>query len=63
MEGLKQLIDKKVYVELSSGRRYSGVLKSIDEESSPVVFVSIIDKFGELVMFAKEEIKLIQEER
>jgi hypothetical protein len=60
MEGLKLMEGKRVYVELNSGRKYSGKVKIVDEKIS---MVCIVDKFGDLVWFAVSEINVFQEER
>jgi len=61
MEGeteLKELIGSKIYVELVSGSKYSGVIKSVF-----LGHVHIIDKFNNFVMFAIDEIKLLEVKR
>lgn len=52
---LKELIGKKIYVELISGRKYNGKITSVFAG-----FVHIIDKFNMFVMFAIDEIKLLE---
>lgn len=58
MDGIKEMVGRKVYAELSSGRKYTGVVLSCDDN-----FICIKDKFGSDVCFAISEIKLLQEER
>jgi len=58
MDGIKEYEGKKVYVILISGRKYTGVIKKVDDN-----FVYLIDKFGDNVMFNISEISLIEEER
>lgn len=56
MEGIKEeLIDKRIFVILKSGRQYNGVVKSVKDN-----LVSIIDKFGELVIFSTSEISSVE---
>ena len=62
MDSLRDFIEKKVYVILKSGRKYTGVVIGIDDSGPPLIFVTIIDKFDKKVTFAKSEIELIQEE-
>ena len=62
-EMIKKLVGKKVYVELNSNRRYTGIIESVDDLASPIVFVYLTDKFGEMVIFSSKETRLIQEER
>lgn len=57
MEGQDGLEGKKIYVILKTGRFYSGVVKSIDDN-----FITMIDKYGEIVMFSKSEISSLEEE-
>ncbi len=49
---------KKIYVVLKSGRVYSGVMQSIDDND----MITITDKFDKLVMFAKSEISSLEVE-
>ena len=58
MEGIEGYNGKKVYVVLTSGRTYSGVVERVDDN-----FVYITDKFGDKVTFRISEISLIEEER
>ncbi len=53
---MKELVGKKVYVELISGRKYTGTITSVFAGH-----VHIIDKFDKFVMFSIEEIKLLEE--
>ena len=62
MDGIKEMVGKKVFVKLKNSRRYSGKLLSVDDPNSPVQFVNIMDKFDRPVCFAIGEIKLIQVE-
>lgn len=62
-DGIKKMEGMKVYVELISGRKYTGTILSVDDSNSPIQFVNMKDKFGEIVCFPITEIKLIQEER
>lgn len=63
MDGWKKFEGCKVYIELISGRKYTGIVKAVDDKNSPVTFIYIEDKFGEMVIFPVSEIKLIQEEK
>ena len=63
MDGWNKYIDKKVYVELSSGRKYTGKIIEVSDPKSPVIFIVMKDKFDELVTFPVDEVKLIQEEK
>lgn len=58
MEG-KELMEKKVFVELNNGRKYSGVIKDVDES---LKLIRMIDKFGNPVYFSMNEINVLQVE-
>ena len=51
-------IGKKVFLELKSGRRYSGIIK----ETTPH-FIFIIDKYAEKVVISITDISILQEEQ
>ena len=51
-------IGKKIFLVLKSGRRYSGIVLSYDNN-----FISMTDKFGEKVMASISEISSMEEER
>ena len=59
----KDWIGKRIFVQLKSGSVYSGEVLSIDEESKPLIFFEIIDKFGEKITFVHSEILKIKEEK
>jgi len=61
-ENLGRIIGKRVYLELTSGRKYTGVVEAVDRERSPVIFVYMKDKFDELVIFPSSEIKFLEVE-
>jgi len=54
---LKQFLEKKVFVNLKSGRFYSGRINSIKNNS-----VTLTDKFGDIVLFDISEISSIETE-
>ena len=58
MDTWKELEGKKVYIELKSGRRYSGKVISYENH-----FFKIIDKFGSTIFISIDELNVIQEER
>lgn len=53
---------KRIFIQLKSGSIYSGKVIDVDENSKPLIFISIIDKFGEKVTIAHSEIVKIKEE-
>jgi len=54
---------KRIFVQLKTGAVYSGNVIDIDSKSPPLVFFTIIDKFGNKVTFVHSEIIKIQEEQ
>ena len=54
---------KKVFIILKNKRKYSGKIIDIDMDVSPIIFITMTDKFGERVSFVHSEIEVIQEER
>jgi small nuclear ribonucleoprotein (snRNP)-like protein len=57
-EKYKIWIGKKVYLITKANRRYSGIIKTFDEQH-----LSMIDKFNELVIISTEEISSMEEEK
>jgi len=54
---LRQFLEKKVFINLKSGRFYSGKINSIKNNS-----VTLTDKFGDIVLFDISEISSIETE-
>lgn len=63
MEGWKKWVNKKVFVETRSNRKYSGVIINVDDSKPPLIWITLIDKYGDEVMLVHSEINLIQEEK
>ena len=61
----KEWLGKRIFVELKSGGVYSGKVIDVDisNNNSLIIFISIKDKFGDLVTFAHSEILKIKEEK
>ena len=57
-EQWNEWIGKKIFLVLKSGRRYSGIVDSVNDG-----LVSITDKFNEKVIFAISEISSMEEEQ
>lgn len=53
---------KHVFIRLKNGRVYSGTIIEVDTSAKPLIFISIIDKFGKNVMICQSEIDVMQEE-
>jgi len=54
---------KHIFVQLKSGGYYTGKVIDI-EESSPIIFFTLIDKFGKKIIFIQSEIvKIVEEEK
>lgn len=63
-EGWKYWEGKKVFILTKNNRQYSGKVIEIDDHSAkPLVWVVIIDKFGDRVQFVHSEIIEIKEEK
>jgi small nuclear ribonucleoprotein (snRNP)-like protein len=63
MNGWMYWMDKKIFLVLKSGRKYEGKVIDVDVTSVvPLVWITIIDKFGKRVTFVHSEIETIQEE-
>jgi len=58
----KEWMGKKIFVKLQGGGIYSGEVIDIDEDLKPLIFITIIDKFGERVQFVNSEILKLKEE-
>ena len=56
------LVGKKVFIRLNKGRVYSGIIKSVDTSSKPLIFISLIDKFNHSITILHSEILEIKEE-
>jgi len=55
---------KNVFVKLNSGGVYSGKIVDVDKKGEPIIFISMIDKFGNKVSFVTSEIiKIVEEEK
>jgi hypothetical protein len=56
-------IGKKVMVLIKNSKfPYTGIIKSINEEGNGLIFISMIEKRGEKIMFAAGEIAFIKED-
>jgi len=55
-------IGRKVFIILRNKRTYQGVIVDIDESSLPLIFITLLDKFENKIMFVQSEIEVLQEE-
>jgi len=64
MNGWKSWLGKKVFINSkNSSHPYSGkVIEVVETKESPLVWITITDKFGKRVTFVHTEITLIKEE-
>ena len=54
---------KHVFVQLSKGGCYTGIVIDVDVSSPPLVFITLLDKFNKQVTFVNSEIlKIVQED-
>ena len=54
---------KTIFVKLKGGGCYTGKVTNVDLSSEHLIFISIIDKFGNDVMFEHSEVVKIVEEK
>src|SRR3972149_6309788 len=59
----KEWKGKRIFVQLNSGAVYSGKVIDIDSNLFPIIFISIIDKYGKRVTFPHKDIRKIVEEK
>lgn len=60
MERWTDYENKKVYVQLKSGREYSGIVLEVEISFGNDAFMTLKDKFGNKVGFLISQIKLIE---
>ena len=53
---------KYVFIRTQHGKVYSGVVKEVNLDSLPLVWIIILDKFNQLVQLISSEIIQIKEE-
>ena len=59
----KEWIGKRIFVQLKSGRVYTGDVRDVDVSQQPeLIWITITDKFGETITFVHSEIIKIKEE-
>ncbi len=63
MDGWTHWNGKKVFIILKNRRQYSGTIINVDLSAKPIIFLTILDKFGNNIMFAQSEIDVMQEEK
>jgi len=60
----KDWIGKKVFIKTKSGKIFSNsLIDSIDDSDKPIIFISLVDKYGQSAMVVSSEILVIQEDR
>lgn len=57
----KELIGKKVFFKLKEGDVYTGEVLEVDDDSPPLIWITISDKFNNRVTFVHSEIIKIEE--
>ena len=64
MAGWKEWLDKRVFIiSKNTSHPFSGKVVEVDETSAkPLVWITIIDKYGKRVTFVHSEILSIKEE-
>jgi len=56
-------IDKNVYIITRKNRIYTGIIQDVDLDTSPIIWITIIDKYNQIVQLTTDEIVEIKEER
>jgi len=59
----KEWEGKKVFIRTQHERVYSGIIKEINLDSLPVIWIVLIDKFNEIIQFSSSEIVEIKGEK
>lgn len=62
-EGWKIYERKKVFIKLKNNREYSGKVLIVDTSFLPLIWITILDKFGKKVTLLQTEISVIEEAR
>jgi len=57
-----ELKGKKVFVRTKHERTYEGTVDKVDDSDKPIIFISLIDKFGKPVVLVSSEIVEIKVE-
>lgn len=57
------MIGKRYFFRTNHDKVYTGKVIDIDEKSPPLVFISILDKFGNKVILVHSEIVEFKEEQ
>lgn len=63
MDVWKSYVGKKVFIETKNNRVYSGKIIDVIENPAPLIWIILIDKYGNQISLIHSEIKLIQEEK
>ena len=63
MDGWNYYVKKKVFLILKNHRQYSGIIDSVENVGNGLLFINLIDKFGNKIMFLSGEVEVVQEER
>lgn len=58
----KEWKGKEIFLRTKHNKVYSGKVISVNDNEPPLIWISILDKFGDYVMFATSEITEIKEE-
>ena len=59
----KEWKDKRIFVKTKTSGVYSGVVKDVDDSDKSVIFITLIDKFGDKITIVHSEILKIIEEK
>jgi len=53
---------KYVFIRTQHGKVYSGLVKEVNSDSLPLIWIIILDKFNQIVQLVSSEIVQIKEE-
>jgi len=57
----KDWLNKKVFIRTRHDKVFSGTIQEVDDDSPPLIWITILDKFNDRVTFAHSEIVEIRE--
>lgn len=55
-----ELVGKKVYLVLNNNNEYNATIVAVDNKGNGLIFIELIDKFNDKIIFSTGEIKFIK---
>jgi hypothetical protein len=59
----KEWNGKQIFLRTKHGKVYSGKVIKVDDSDKQIIWISIVDKFGDNITFVHSEIVQIKEEK